>query len=64
MTKVWDRAAQETAGKAMPETASAPARVVIIGCGFTGASALFQLVDRHPVRRITVFEAAGDFGPG
>lgn len=43
---------------------SAPAHVAIVGCGFAGTSALFQLVDRHPVRRITVFEATGDFGPG
>lgn len=42
----------------------APAHVVIIGCGFTGTSALLQLVARCPVRRITVFEATGDFGPG
>lgn len=41
-----------------------PAHVAIIGCGFTGTSALLQLVDRCPVRRITVFEASGDFGPG
>lgn len=41
-----------------------PAHVAIIGCGFTGTSALLQLVDRCPVQRITVFEATGDFGPG
>lgn len=41
-----------------------PQHVAIIGCGFTGTSALLQLVDRCPVRRITVFEASGDFGPG
>lgn len=41
-----------------------PAHVAIVGCGFTGTSALLQLVDRCPVWRITVFEASGDFGPG
>ena len=43
---------------------SFPAHVAIVGCGFSGTSALFQLVERHPVRAITVFEATGDFGPG
>ncbi len=43
---------------------SAPAHVALIGCGFTGTSALLQLVDACPVQRITVFEASGDFGPG
>lgn len=41
-----------------------PAHVAIIGCGFAGTSALLQLVDRCPVRRISVFEASADFGPG
>ena len=41
-----------------------PERVAIIGCGFTGASALYQLVEKCPVREITVFEKSGDFGPG
>lgn len=41
-----------------------PDHVALIGCGFTGTSALLQLVDGCPVRRITVFEASGDFGPG
>ena len=41
-----------------------PAHVALIGCGFTGTSALLQLIDKAPVRRITVFEASGDFGPG
>jgi len=52
-----DMAGQDDAG-------SGPPHVAIIGCGFTGTSALQQLVDRRPVRRITVFEATGDFGPG
>ena len=43
---------------------SAPSHIAIVGCGFSGTSALFQLVDRHPVTRITVFESTGDFGPG
>lgn len=42
----------------------APEHVAIVGCGFAGTSALWQLVDRFPVRRITVFEATGEFGPG
>ncbi len=41
-----------------------PKHVAIIGCGFTGTSAFFQLVDRAPVREISVFEASGEFGPG
>jgi hypothetical protein len=44
--------------------AAGPAHLAIVGCGFTGTSALLQLVDRCPVQRITVFEASGDFGPG
>ena len=46
------------------DTTAGPAHLAIVGCGFTGTSALLQLVDRCPVRRITVFEASGDFGPG
>lgn len=42
----------------------APQHVVLIGCGFTGTSAFFQLVDRYPVREITIFESSGRFGPG
>ena len=38
--------------------------IAIVGCGFTGTSALFQLVDQYPVEKITIFEATGDFGPG
>lgn len=45
-------------------TSSHSAHIVIVGCGFAGTSALWQLVDRHPVQRITVFEASGVFGPG
>ena len=41
-----------------------PRHIAIVGCGFAGTSALFQLVDRHPVREITVLEASGQFGPG
>jgi hypothetical protein len=41
-----------------------PAHVAIVGCGFTGTSTLFQLVDRYPVKHITVFESSGVFGPG
>lgn len=38
--------------------------LAIVGCGFTGTSALFQAVDRYPLKSITVFEESGDFGPG
>lgn len=41
-----------------------PERVAIIGCGFTGTSALYQLVERYPVREILIFEKSGEFGPG
>lgn len=41
-----------------------PAHIALVGCGFTGTSTLFQLVDQYPVDRITVFEASGVFGPG
>ena len=42
----------------------APEHVALIGCGFTGTSALLQLLERPAVRRITVFEGGGAFGPG
>ena len=38
--------------------------VAIVGAGFAGTCALWHLVDRYPVRQITVFEASGAFGPG
>ena len=41
-----------------------PDHIAIVGCGFAGTSAFFQLVDEYPVREITIFEASGDFGPG
>ena len=41
-----------------------PRHVAIVGCDFAGTTALLHLVDRHPVREITVFEASGCFGPG
>lgn len=43
---------------------SHPAHIALVGCGFTGTSAFYQLVDRYPAKRITIFEASGDFGPG
>lgn len=43
---------------------SAPQHVAIVGCGFTGTSALYQLVHSYPVRKITVFETHSTFGPG
>ncbi|MBV9433993.1 MAG: FAD/NAD(P)-binding protein [Hyphomicrobiales bacterium] len=43
---------------------SAIRHVALIGCGFTGTSAFFQLVDRYPVREISIFEKSGRFGPG
>ena len=45
-------------------TPSGPEHIALIGGGFTGTSALFQLVDDWPVREITLFEASGQFGPG
>lgn len=41
-----------------------PRHVAIIGAGFTGTSALHQLVNKYPVERITVLESSGVFGPG
>lgn len=41
-----------------------PLHVALIGCGFTGTSAFYQLVERYPVAEITIFEASGEFGPG
>lgn len=41
-----------------------PKHVALVGCGFTGTTALYQLIASHPVERVTVFEATGDFGPG
>lgn len=38
--------------------------VAIVGCGFTGTSAFYQLVERHPVKKVIIFEATGEFGPG
>lgn len=52
------------AGQTSSGAGSGPAHVATVGCGFTGTSALLQLIDRCPVQRITVFEASGDFGPG
>ncbi len=43
---------------------STPSQIAIVGCGFTGTSTFFQLVDRYPAKKITIFEASGDFGPG
>lgn len=41
-----------------------PEHVALIGCGFTGTSAFYQLVDKYPVKEVTIFEASGIFGPG
>lgn len=43
---------------------SPPLHVAIVGCGFAGTSALWQLVHRFRPSRISVFEATGEFGPG
>jgi uncharacterized NAD(P)/FAD-binding protein YdhS len=43
---------------------SFPSHVAIVGCGFTGTSAFYQLVERASVRKITIFEASGEYGPG
>ncbi len=41
-----------------------PKHVALIGCGFTGTSAFYQLVDQYPIEEITIFESTGIFGPG
>jgi FAD-NAD(P)-binding protein len=41
-----------------------PRHIALIGCGFTGTSAFYQLVENYPVKEITIFEASGVFGPG
>ncbi|MEM1432704.1 MAG: FAD/NAD(P)-binding protein [Pseudomonadota bacterium] len=38
--------------------------IAIVGCGFSGTSAFFQLIDRAPVGEVTIFEMSGDYGPG
>ncbi|MBT6329414.1 MAG: FAD/NAD(P)-binding protein, partial [Kordiimonadaceae bacterium] len=43
---------------------TSPKHVALIGCGFTGTSAFYQLVDKYPVNEITIFEKSGEFGPG
>ena len=43
---------------------SAFSHIALIGCGFAGTSAFFQLVERYPAKAITIFESTGDFGPG
>lgn len=59
------RCTTNASGRAIPARAlSKTYDIAVVGCGFTGTSALFQLVDRFPNCTITVFEASGDFGPG
>lgn len=41
-----------------------PEHVAIVGCGYAGTSALMQLLTRYPVKKVTVYERRGDFGPG
>lgn len=41
-----------------------PGHVAVVGCGFTGTVALRELVNNHRVRRVTVLERSGRFGPG
>lgn len=38
--------------------------VALVGCGYTGTSAFYQLVSNYSVTKITIFEASGEFGPG
>ena len=38
--------------------------VAIVGCGFTGTTAFYQLVHKYPVAKITLLEKSGLFGPG
>ncbi|MEP4038542.1 FAD/NAD(P)-binding protein [Pseudophaeobacter sp.] len=42
----------------------APKHVAIVGCGFAGTSAFYQIVDQYPVEELTIFERSGVFGPG
>jgi uncharacterized NAD(P)/FAD-binding protein YdhS len=48
----------------MIKTKLYPSHIAIVGGGFTGTSALHQLVHGYPVRQITMFESSGEFGPG
>ena len=48
----------------MTNSETLPNHIALIGCGFTGTSAFYQLVDRYPVSEITIYEASGVFGPG
>lgn len=41
-----------------------PKHIAIAGCGFTGTSTFYQLIDQYPVEQITIFESTGEFGPG
>jgi uncharacterized NAD(P)/FAD-binding protein YdhS len=44
-----------------------PSCVAIVGCGFTGTSALYQLVTEYThsnLKKILLFEKSGCFGPG
>ena len=43
---------------------NSPEHITIIGCGFAGTSAFHQIVIKHPVKAITIFEQSGEFGPG
>ncbi len=36
--------------------------IALVGCGFAGTSAFFQLVDRFPIKKISIFETSGNFG--
>jgi len=47
-----------------PENLPSGLHVAIIGGGFTGTSAFYQLVRDYPVTKITMYEASGEFGPG
>lgn len=51
-------------GKSLANRQKKPQHVAIIGCGFTGTTTLYQLVKKYPVKRITVFDTSGVFGPG
>lgn len=39
-------------------------RIAIVGCGFAGTSAFYQIVEQYPVKEVVIFESSGTFGPG
>ena len=44
--------------------APSPKHIAIVGCGFTGVSAFYQLINGYQVAEVSIFESTGNFGPG